>query len=537
MIQESVSATPDTLVPDELTVLIVAPVGRDAKLIAEALASASVSALAVEGVEEATELAGRRNVGLLLITEEVLNEANIAQLSEVVLNQPAWSDLPLLVLTVGGRANALSRQREQDRLPLGSLTLLERPIRIETLISSVRSALLSRSRQYQMRDALRERDLAEEARRESESRLLLALETAQLGAWELDLATGTLSASETCRVIFDWSVEQALSLADFYERVHPEDRTAVEAKLRSTIEQGVPYAAEYRIVWRDGSTRWIAASGDCMRDGKARAIYAAATPAERQESRVSGVSLDVTERILSEQALRKADKLALVGRLASSIAHEINNPLESVTNLLYLLEHAELGDAERAYVATAQQELARITEITSQTLTFNRQQNTYGPAVIADILESVLALYQGRLATSNIEVERRYTRRESVLCYPGELRQVFVNLVGNAFDATRGGGRILVREHVGRHPASGRWGSRITVADTGSGMTRSVQSRIFEVFHSTKGNNGTGLGLWISKSIAEKHGGTLRFSSSTRPGRSGSVFSVFIPHGQESSED
>ncbi len=529
--KESSSAMRETVVPDQLTVLIVAPVGRDAKLIEEALASASVSALAVGGVEEAAVLAGTRNVGLLLITEEVLNESNIAELSSVVLKQQAWSDLPLLILTVGGRANALSRRREQDRLPLGSLTLLERPIRMETLISSVRSALRSRSRQYQMRDALHERDLAEGARRESESRLLLALQTAQLGAWELDLTTETLTASETCRATFDWSVEQALTLADFLERVHPEDRATVEAKLRSTVAEDVPYAAEYRIVRRDGSIRWIAASGNTMRDGNARDIHAAAAAPARQDQRIAGVSLDVTERILSEQALRKADKLALVGRLASSIAHEINNPLESVTNLLYLLEHAHLGAAERGYVATAQQELARVSEITSQTLTFNRQQNTYGPAVIADILESVLALYQGRLATSNIEVERRYTWRQPVMCYPGELRQVFANLVGNAFDATRGGGRILVRERVGRHPASGRQGSRITVADTGSGMTRSVQSRIFEVFHSTKGNNGTGLGLWISKSIVEKHGGTLRFSSSTRLGRSGSVFRVFIPHG------
>ena len=536
MIQASVPDIPDALVPDELTVLIVAPVGRDGKLIEEALASASVSALAVAGVEEATELVGTRHVGLLLITEEVLNEANIAQLSKVVLNQPAWSDLPLLVLTVGGRANALSRQREQDRLPLGSLTLLERPIRMETLISSVRSALRSRSRQYQMRDALRERDLAEEARRESESRLLLALETAQLGAWELDFATGTLTASETCRTIFDWPSEQALSVNDFFERVHLEDRATVETKLRSTLAQSVAYAAEYRIVWRDGSTRWIAATGNCMREGRVGDMQAAAAAAEKDDLRLAGVSLDITERILSEQALRKADKLALVGRLASSIAHEINNPLESVTNLLYLLEHAELGDAERAYVATAQQELARITEITSQTLTFNRQQNTYGPAVIADILESVLALYQGRLATSNIEVERRYTRREPVLCYPGELRQVFVNLVGNAFDATRGGGRILVRERVVYHSVLHRVGTRVTIADTGCGMPRAVQSRIFEVFHSTKGNNGTGLGLWISKGIVEKHGGTLRFSSSTRLGRSGSVFCVFIPHGHEAHE-
>ena len=242
------------------------------------------------------------------------------------------------------------------------------------------------------------------------------------------------------------------------------------------------------------------------------------------------MTLDITERVLSEAALRNADKLALVGRLASSIAHEINNPLEAVTNLLYLLASAELGAQEKAYVTMAQEELARVSEISAQTLTFNRQQNTYEKAVFPDVIESVLALYRGRLLTSGIHVERHYAYKQPVLCYPGEIRQVFTNLIGNAFDAMRKGGKIIVRERLASHPRTGQQGVRITFADSGTGMTEDVKAHLFEPFHSTKGNNGTGLGLWISSGIAKKHGGTLRCSSSTDPHHPGSVFTLFIPH-------
>ena len=218
-----------------------------------------------------------------------------------------------------------------------------------------------------------------------------------------------------------------------------------------------------------------------------------------------------------------------MGRLSSSIAHEINNPLEAVTNLLFLLQGSALSDTDKSYVLTAQRELARVSEIAAQTLTFNRQRDSYTEAKLTDILDSVLALYQGRLATSNIQVVRRYRYKRSMLCYPGELRQVFTNLIANAFDATRKGGRIIVRERSATHPATTAPGIRITIADTGSGMTESVRARIFEAFYSTKGNNGTGLGLWISKGIIDKHRGTIQFKSSTSNGRSGTVFVIFLP--------
>ncbi len=482
----------------------------------------------MQSLDEAIAVTEEQNIGALLITEEVIDPGGIARLTASLLAQPSWSDLPILILTVGGHATALSRRREKDRLPLGSVTLLERPIRVATLISSVRSALRSRSRQYQVRDTLIQRDLAEEFLRESEGKLLLAIQTAHLGAWERNLTTGALDVSPTCRKHFDWPMDEALTGEDLVDRLHPDDRFPMQDKIRLTAETGVPYANEYRVIWRDGTTHWISASGRLVDAGQSLPNGAGQTQAKR-DLRVAGVTLDITDRVLSEAALRQADKLALVGRLASSIAHEINNPLEAVTNLLYLLRISDLGPVEKGYVEIAQQELARISEIAAQTLTFNRQQNSFQDAVLSEILDSVLALYQGRLATSNIAIDRRYTYRLPVLCYPGEIRQVFTNLVGNAFDAMRQGGRMRVRVRLATHPVSGARGVRTTVADTGTGMSRDVQSRLFEAFHSTKGNNGTGLGLWISKGIVEKHRGSLRVSSSISGAHRGSVFSVFLP--------
>ena len=511
----------------ELKILVIAPVGRDSQLLRDALAGADLHTQVVADIEHAVALLQDDDLGALLITEEVLNDANIALLGGVLASQPPWSDLPVLILTIGGSATTMSRRREQQRVPLGSPILLERPIRSATLISSVRSALRSRRRQHQVRDTLLERDRADEARRDSESRLSTALEAARLGSWELDVHSGELTASETFRKNCGFTSSEPLTYDAFLSRVHPEDQQQLRERLHVAIENGTPYSAEYRILWQDGTVRWMSASGRLI--GDAKRISRIHEVNGSRAARFAGVTLDITERVLSEIALRNADKLALVGRLSSSIAHEINNPLESVTNLLYLLAGADLGPVEKEYVSIAQDELARVSEITAQTLAFNRQQNAHEEVIIADIIESVLALYQGRLSTSGIQVETRYTYKEPVLCYPGEIRQVFSNLIGNAFDATRKGGKIVVRERLASNPLNGQRGIRITVADTGTGMTPEVKSHLFEAFHSTKGNNGTGLGLWISSGIAKKHGGTLRFSSSTSASHSGSVFSLFIP--------
>jgi signal transduction histidine kinase len=200
---------------------------------------------------------------------------------------------------------------------------------------------------------------------------------------------------------------------------------------------------------------------------------------------------------------------------------------------LYLLDGTTLNEAQRGYLDTARQELARVSEIAAQTLTFNRERDIRGQASVSTLLDSVLALYQGRLAGSKIVVERCYQNTSPFTCYPGELRQVFANLISNAFDATRKGGRIILRERAARHSKTGEAGVRITVADTGHGIHAAMKSHLFQAFRSTKGSNGSGLGLWISKEIIDKHGGSIQFRSSTKAGNSGTIFSVFIPSRDE----
>jgi PAS domain S-box-containing protein len=253
-----------------------------------------------------------------------------------------------------------------------------------------------------------------------------------------------------------------------------------------------------------------------------------------QQIRWAGIIvLDASDRKRSEDALRKAEKLAVTGRLAASIAHEINNPLEAITNLLFLLRnYCELQDPALNYVTMAEYEVRRIAEITQQTLRFYRQTTHPARTKMKDLLDSVLSLYQGRFNSLNIQVERDYDPELDLFCFAGEIRQVFANLVGNSIDAMAGGGRLRVRARRSRN-----WkdleqaGVRFTTADTGAGMDPDVSRRAFEAFFTTKEVTGTGLGLWISHEIVTKHHGAIhvrsRSAASGKP--SGTVFQFFIP--------
>jgi len=252
------------------------------------------------------------------------------------------------------------------------------------------------------------------------------------------------------------------------------------------------------------------------------------------EVRWAGVIvLDASDRKRNEEALRKTEKLAATGRLAASIAHEINNPLEAITNLLFLLRnYCDLEEPAMGYVVMAEHEARRISEITQQTLRFYRQSTLPARANMGDLLDSVLALYHGRLSTLSIEVEKDYDASMDLFCFAGEVRQVFANLIGNAIDATPQGGRLLVRARRSRSWKNPRQiGVRFAIADTGCGMEPAVQARVFEPFFTTKEVTGTGLGLWVSQEIILKSRGLVHLRSRVpRNGRtSGTVFQIFLP--------
>ncbi|HZU09802.1 MAG TPA: ATP-binding protein [Pseudacidobacterium sp.] len=252
---------------------------------------------------------------------------------------------------------------------------------------------------------------------------------------------------------------------------------------------------------------------------------------------VGTVMVDTTQRRSSEEALRKTEKLAAAGRLAASIAHEINNPLEAVTNLLYLIRLQEKLPSEvEKYVELAQHELARVSEIAQQTLRFYRQSTLPITANISELLDSVLTLHQGRVNSLQIKVRKFYDSDVEVFCFAGEMRQLFANLISNALDAMMPGPGTLTlsvrRSHSWRDPSIR--GVRISVADTGCGMPDDVRTRIFEPFFTTKEATGTGLGLWVSAEVIQKHRGEIRIRSrvmnDNHPGRQpGTIFMIFFP--------
>jgi signal transduction histidine kinase len=244
---------------------------------------------------------------------------------------------------------------------------------------------------------------------------------------------------------------------------------------------------------------------------------------------ITAASLEVTQQKKAELALQQTDKLAVVGRLASSIAHEINNPLESVTNLLYLAEHSDTLEQTRHYIQTAEVELRRVSAITSQTLRFHKQATSPQEINLTELVGNVLSVYQGRIANANVRVDRRSTATRRVRCFEGEIRQVLANLISNALDAMPAGGTLYVRTRDAINWRSDEPGIAIAIADIGVGMTSETQQRLFRPFFTTKGLTGTGLGLWVSKGIVDRHRGTLNVRSSQSPAHRGTVFTLFLP--------
>lgn len=239
---------------------------------------------------------------------------------------------------------------------------------------------------------------------------------------------------------------------------------------------------------------------------------------------------DITQRKKTESALIQAEKLAIASRLAASISHEINNPLEAITNLLYLASTDDDAAGARSFVNQALQELSRVSYVTQQTLKFYRQSTLPTRVQMSEILDSLLVLYHGKLSVNNIIVHRKYPGDPSVLCLEGDLRQVFANIISNAIDAMPSAGTLTIRVRV-----STDWrnreqqGVRITIADSGVGMQLQTLHRIYEPFFTTKKDTGTGLGMWVSAQLVERLQGNLHVWSTTRPGRSGTAFSLFLP--------
>ena len=499
-----------------LVVRVIAPTGRDAELITTVLQSNGVLA---EVGNSLTLFSGRSEhdpIGPLLIAEEALTREFIQQLSILLHGQPAWSDLPILILTGSGRETLQSHSLQGKRLPLGSPILLERPIRTATLVSSVKAALRARKRQYEVRDAVAELKQQRETLQVVLDNLPVGVALAKpngeivLANQRLEsLLRRTVASAPANSLYSDWPTLRS-------------DGTAVEGTDH-------PLARAMRLAVSVGPEEYLQA----REDGTEAWVSLAASPILNEEREVSGgvlTVLDIDQQKRSEVALIQNEKLAAVGRLAASISHEINNPLEAVTNLLYLARNTqELPTAIGEYLDAADLELARVSQIVSHTLRFHKQSTNPRAMSARELLEPTLGLFAGRIANAGITLQLQERSQALITCYEGEIRQILNNLVGNAIDSMKAGGRLLIRIRDSHAWEDGEAGVRIVVADTGHGMPAEVRKRVFEPFYTTKGINGTGLGLWISQGIVEKHHGLLQLRSSSRGGGSGTVFSLFLP--------
>lgn len=315
--------------------------------------------------------------------------------------------------------------------------------------------------------------------------------------------------------LFGYTPEEAVGMA--VANLVPRERTLELLRNRRILSEGgniEPYKTER--IRKDGTTWPVLLSISPLFNARGEIVGS------------SGIARDLSAEKQSEEAVLRSEKLATAGRMAASIAHEINNPLEAVLNLIYLARQDSTHSDE--YLTMAEQEIGRVARLAQQTLGLVRESETPDSVDPASIMEETLELYARKLASRQIRVTRRYRNTGPIQGYAGELRQLLANLVVNSADAIGEGGSLYVRVVPAHDWSSDRQGIRITVADSGMGIPRESLERIFEPFYTTKKGTGTGLGLWVSSAIVRKHGGVIRVRSRTNGNSAGTVFSIFLPY-------
>lgn len=322
------------------------------------------------------------------------------------------------------------------------------------------------------------------------------------------------SWNRAAEILYGYSEEEAVGLP--VARLAPLERRDEVQRNLLLLKQGA-HIASYRTerMRKNGTLCPVLLSVSPLRDAKGEIVG------------TSAIARDISPERQSEEAIRRSEKLATAGRIAASVAHEINNPLEAVLNLLYLARHDQGHSAK--YLTMAEHEVIRVAQIAQQTLGFVRDASS--PTVLepAVIMDEILQLYSRKLDDRGVRVMRRYGNRLQIEGYSGELRQLLSNLVVNAVDAMPENGVLQVRVAPSHKWSESKQGVRMTVADNGSGILPSDLAHIFEPFYTTKKDSGTGLGLWVSRGIIEKHGGSIRVRSRSSGPKTGTVFFIFLP--------
>lgn len=493
-------------------------------------------------------------MGILLLTPLVIN---IAELSEVFRNVRRWAELSVLLVLLGAGSATMFHQTGITEdvfafafLPLiiwggvrfgitgASLTtlilagtavwdtargtgpfvsygsalynagVLQMFIGALSLSGLCLAALISE------RTSAKEALAREEKLLRSEQRYRKMIETTNDGVWTLDRDFRTTFANRQMEAMVGCSPGQMIGthLTDFY---FPEDIPRKKEDMQRR-RAGLSEVVYNRLRHKDASEIWALVS---------------ATPVFADNGEFNGVLAmlsDVTLLRKTEDILRRNEKLITAGRLAASISHEINNPLEAVINLLYLLKSQPMGEDSREYVVLAERQIHRVSAICRRTLGFFRDTNAWTELSLADLMDDTLAFYEHELAVHRVQVKREYSTRGMVLASRGEIQQVFANLISNAIEAIGDSGMLTAR--ISDSICSGAAGARVEVEDTGSGIDPADLGRIFEPFFTTKVNTGTGLGLWVAREIIQKHGGTIAARSQKRGEKPGCTqFSIVLP--------
>jgi two-component system sporulation sensor kinase C len=307
--------------------------------------------------------------------------------------------------------------------------------------------------------------------------------------------------------------------ANVFGWTHPEDQSRHGELLQQLLAAKIPgFVIEKRYLRSDGSVVWVRNSVSLM------------SGEPSSPGHLVSICEDISDRKRAEGILKRQEQMAAIGRLTSSILHEINNPLEAVGNLIFLARQAASPVEAAGYLKQAEEELGYASQITSQGLQFHRQSSAATSTNVVDLLRSVMALFTGRLKEARVGVDLAAEDGPELMCFPGELRQVFVNLISNAIDSMTRGGQLKIRVRPSTDWRTGEHGVRVTIADTGAGMSLETRKHIYQPFFTTKGSQGSGLGLWVTSNIVKKHQGCIHVRSRYATESGGTVFSLVFPY-------
>lgn len=523
-----ITETTSSRAANESRVLLLPPTNRDASVISRVMSSNGLECVVCNDmVCLCDEIV--HGAAAVLVSEEALIGAP-DRLITCIRDQPVWSDLSTVVLSrSGAELPALGAI-----LPhLGNVTVVERPVRITTLVSLIRLCLRGRERQYQVRAQLIQQKAAELELRGSEERLLLAVQTGKLGVWELDVNSRELTCTPECKRNYGRNQDDAFTYADLWNALHTDDALRVQAELDRSISERTEFDTEYRTVWPDGSEHWMLVRGR------------PASPYDRGSARMVGVSLDITERKLADEqrvALLEAERAArneaeragqMKDEFLATLSHELRTPLNAILGWSQVLSlrvptNEELAEGLRTIERNARAQTQIIEDLLDMSRIISGKVSLHMQHVsLAPVVQAAIDTVKPTMDTKGVVLDVLLDQVTGVVRGDiNRLQQVFWNLLTNAAKFTPRSGKVSVAlKRVNSH-------FEVTVSDTGQGINPEFLPRVFDRFRqadasTTRHHGGLGLGLAIVKQIVDLHGG--RVSASSAGIGKGATFSVALP--------